>query len=90
MNLKILQTHASKQYIKSFKKLPEEIHALLVEREKIFMADPFDNRLKTHHLSGKLSHVWSYSVNYHYRVLFKFIGKQVVLYLDVGTHEVYR
>jgi mRNA-degrading endonuclease YafQ of YafQ-DinJ toxin-antitoxin module len=87
MNIKI---HAAKQYIKSFKKLSKEIQILLIEREKIFIANPYDSRLKTHRLSGKLLHVWSYSVNYHYRILFKFINKQEVIYLDVGTHEVYR
>ena len=60
------------------------------EREKIFINDPLDKRLKTHKLKGKLKNYWSYSIDYHYRILFRFVDKETVIYYDVGTHDVYK
>lgn len=56
----------------------------------ILAADPFDPRLRTHKLKGKLSHLWSCSVNPAYRVLVTFPASGVALLHDIGTHDVYR
>jgi hypothetical protein len=56
------------------------------------MTDPFDLKLRTHKLSGKLKGLWSFSLDYNLRVVFYFTidnPKKAVL-VDVGTHnEVY-
>ena len=69
--------------------LPNQIQDLLTKKDSVFRENPFDGRLKTHQLRGKLKGYWSYSVNYHYRVLFKFVSDSNVIYIDVGTHEIY-
>ncbi len=79
----------SKHFIRSFKSLPRNIQLQFKEKEHLFLSNPFDQRLKTHSLKGVLNDCWAYSINYHYRVLFKFINNTDVLYLDVGTHEIY-
>ena len=50
----------------------------------------FDPRLRTHKLRGALAGYWAYSVNYQYRVLFRFLASDAVLYYDIGTHDIYR
>ena len=35
-----------------------------------FVNDPFDLKLKTHKLSGKLKDLWSFSLDYDLRVVF--------------------
>ena len=65
------------------------IQQLVIKKDAIFRVDPFDARLRTHRLKGKLKEYWSYSVNYHYRILFRFFNDSEVIYFDVGTHEVY-
>jgi addiction module RelE/StbE family toxin len=42
-------------------------------REKLeqFKNNPFDTALKTHKLSGKLKHLWSFSIEYDQRVLYR-------------------
>lgn len=37
---------------------------------KLFRDNPFDVRLKTHKLSGKLKDLWSFSIEYDQRVIF--------------------
>ncbi len=54
------------------------------------MANPLNPVLRTHKLSGKLESYWSFSINYEMRILFEFIDKETVGFVDFGTHEIYR
>jgi mRNA-degrading endonuclease YafQ of YafQ-DinJ toxin-antitoxin module len=53
-----------------------------------FIKNPFDPRLRTHKLSGKLKDSWAFSVGRDLRVLFNFEdgGKKAVLF-DIGSHD---
>jgi mRNA interferase YafQ len=54
----------------------------------LFIEQPFDARLKTHKLSGKLAGHWAFSVAYNCRVVFKFLDEsKSVLLIDIGTHD---
>lgn len=53
---------------------------------EIFVSDPFDRRLRTHKLSGKLKELWSFSVTYDNRIIFYFEGEKAV-FIDIGTHD---
>ena len=44
---------------------------------KIFAGNPFDSKLKTHKLTGKLSGLWALSVDYDCRMVFKFLKNQM-------------
>ena len=74
---------------KSAKKY-REYQVLIKKKIRIFLQDPFDKSLKTHKLSGKLSGYWSFSVNYHLRIVFEFINETTVGLVDIGTHEIYK
>ncbi len=61
-------------------------------RLELFINDPFDVRLKTHKLSGKLKDLWSFSIEYDLRVVFYFTKDKPrkAIFVDIGTHaEVY-
>lgn len=47
-----------------------EIEEEFWSRLEIFVNDPFDSKLKTHKLSGKLKGLWSFSIEYDLRVVF--------------------
>lgn len=56
----------------------------------LFSKNPFNYHLRTHKLTGKLEGLWAFSVAYDCRVIFKFIGKDEILLIDIGGHnEVY-
>lgn len=78
------------KFVKTYRKLPLRIKLLCEKKEKIFVKDPHDSRLKTHPLGGELAGRWSFWVNYEYRVVFRFEDKSSVLFLVVGTHEIYK
>ena len=63
------------------------LEARFWERLEIFQKDPFDQRLRTHKLSGHLKDLWSFSVQYDLRIVFSFIKADRALLVDIGTHE---
>lgn len=71
-------------------------HHSLEEQKKIlgklhlFWKNPYENSLKTHRLSGKLNGLWSFSVSYHLRILFRFVQGDIVEFIDIGGHEIYK
>jgi mRNA-degrading endonuclease YafQ of YafQ-DinJ toxin-antitoxin module len=54
---------------------------------KLFSKTPFDRRLRTHKLSGKLEDLWAFSVIYDCRVIFKFLNGDEILLIDIGGHD---
>ena len=54
---------------------------------ELFSKTPFDRRLRTHKLSGKLEDLWAFSVSYDCRVIFKFLNGDEILLIDIGGHD---
>jgi addiction module RelE/StbE family toxin len=59
---------------------------------RILQQDPFDARLETHKLKGKLLGSWACSAGYDLRIVFDFIGspdhrEDDILLLEIGTHD---
>jgi len=79
----------SPHFLRSLKKIPQEIEADFNSSLEIFKRNPFDSRLKIHKLSGKLKGLWSFSITPSYRVIFRFRNKQIHLF-DIGDHSIYR
>ena len=80
----------SSRFRKSYKKLPENIKNKAQEKEKIFRINPFDARLDAHKLHGKYKEYWAFTITSQYRVMFTFAESEIVDFIDIGTHEIYR
>ncbi|MBI2577634.1 MAG: hypothetical protein HYV77_02210 [Candidatus Wildermuthbacteria bacterium] len=52
--------------------------------------NPVAARLKTHKLLGKEADIWAFWVNDSYRIKFIFLPSKEVLFLDIGTHRIYK
>ena len=85
-----MKIYYSSKFYKEYKKLPKEIKIQAEKQEKIFRQDPFNPKLKTHHLTGKLKKYWSFSINYQYRIIFEFAKEDVVWFHSIGTHDIYK
>ena len=72
-----------KKKIKNNEALKEHFWAAI---EK-FSINPFDQGLRAHKLTGKLAGLWAFSVEYDCRVVFRFLDKNEVLLIDIGTHD---
>ena len=86
----IAEIRVAPKFERQYKKLPKGIKVLAKEREFVFRDNPFDLRLETHKLHGKEKEVWAFSVTRSYRIKFIFLAKRSVLFLDIGTHEIYK
>ena len=80
----------SPKFEKSYRRLPNEIKEKAKEKELIFRENPFNHSLKTHKLSGRDKNCWAFWVDYSYRIKFIFLSKREILFLDIGTHDIYK
>ena len=71
------------------RKVPRHLHKTVEQRVEIFKHNPFDPRLKTHKLTGALKEFWSFSIDYHYRIIFEFIDSGNALFHSIGDHSIY-
>ena len=76
-------------FIRQYKKLSKVLQEEIKERISLFQSDPFHPFLKTHKLKGQLRGRWSFSINYQYRIVFKYLSKEDVAFLAVGNHSIY-
>ena len=78
------------KFHKHFISLPKNIQQKAIAKEKIFRQNPLDSRLKAHLLTGSLKGYYSFSITYHYRILFIFEKDGSVTFIDIGTHSIYQ
>jgi len=86
----VTEIRTSKKFEKQYKKLPAHLKTLAKQREPFFRANPFDQRLETHKLHGKDRELWAFSITGLYRIKFVFLEKGVALFLEIGTHDIYK
>jgi mRNA-degrading endonuclease YafQ of YafQ-DinJ toxin-antitoxin module len=89
MERKAKKIEYSKKFLRSLRKLTEKTIDQAEEKEKIFKDDLFHPILKTHKLSGKDKECWAFWINYSHRIKFTFSDDGYVLFLDIGTHDIY-
>jgi addiction module RelE/StbE family toxin len=72
------------------KRLSKKELKKLKERIIIFKNNPFDPRLKTHKLKGRLKDYWVFAISYSDRIIFRFLEKERVFFIDIGDHSIYK
>ena len=80
---------------RSFKKITKKNPQLtdqIVKALKLLGEDPFTPSLKSHKLEGNLAGLWSCSVAYDCRIVFRFSDDEkfleiVILLVDIGSHD---
>ena len=88
MKRPITAIHTSSHFARQFRRLPSVIQDAAEARERLFRADAFDPRLRTHKLSGALEGMWAFSVTHTIRIVFRFLGPDEVLFYSIGPHEI--
>jgi len=85
-----MEVSFSSAFKRAFKKRIKEnenLESKFWQKLEIFTSDPYDPRLRTHKLSGKLKDLWSFTVDYDERVLFYFTEDDQAVFVDVGSHD---
>ncbi len=85
----------SPKFKRSFRKVARRdrgVQRRIEDVLRLMEADVFDPRLATHKLSGPLAGLWACSCGYDCRIVFALetdplTGEEVIVLLDIGTHE---
>lgn len=80
----------TEEFIRQYKKLPKNIQRLAQKKEGLFIVDPYSAQLRTHKLRGKLDGYLAFSINFKYRIVFRYRDPNSVYFVAVGGHEVYK
>ncbi|MFH0857777.1 MAG: type II toxin-antitoxin system mRNA interferase toxin, RelE/StbE family [Candidatus Magasanikbacteria bacterium] len=80
----------SRKFQKEFRKLPNKIIQIAIKKEQIFIENPLHPSLRLHELHEKLMEVWSLSLTGSYRIIFKRMENGDILFISVGTHDIYK
>lgn len=86
----MIEVGFSSSFRRAFKKRLKhqaDVQAKFWRTVEIFVRDPYDERLKTHKLSGQLNDLWSFRVEYDLRVIFYFADESKAVFVDIGTHD---
>ena len=86
----MIKVYTAPQFKKSVQKIPHRVQLTFQKKLKLFRQDPFCPSLKTHKLSGKMKGYYSFSVTYSYRIVFEFLDENEVLFINIGTHGIYK
>ncbi len=87
--MKIKNIEYTPEFIKNWRKIPKTIQNKAIVKEKLFREDYFHKSLKTHKLKGKMDGFWSFSIDYHWRIVFLLKEDQAV-FITIGTHGIYK
>ena len=85
-----MKIYYSSKFEREYRKLPIKIKKVAEKKERIFRKDPFDERLRTHKLTGRLKEFWSFSIDDKHRIIFEFVDRNTIWFHSAGTHEIYR
>ena len=75
-----------KKFIKGYEKLRSGEKKRFKERRNIFLIDPYNPILNNHALHGKYAGYRSIDITGNIRVIYRFLGRDAVLFADIGTH----
>lgn len=85
-----MQIFYSSKFEREYKRLPRRIQELVEEKERIFRANPFDDKLDTHKLHGRLKGLWAFWIDHKYRIIFELVRKEIIWFHSVGDHSIYQ
>ena len=85
-----VRVNYSERFLKKLSRTSQRFIAEAEEKERVFKLNPFHPSLETHKLHGKDKDAWAFSINRKYRIKFIFLAEDAVLFLDLGTHDIYR
>ncbi|MFH1656580.1 MAG: type II toxin-antitoxin system mRNA interferase toxin, RelE/StbE family [Candidatus Nealsonbacteria bacterium] len=81
----------TEEFKKRYRKLPFHIQKKAEKKEEVFYKNPFNPLLHIEKFEPKRKEVWSFRIDKEYRILFKFVNSNKVIFMTCGHHNwVYR
>lgn len=80
----------SPSFIRKFNKLENGLREDALQKIPLFKDRKNHKILEVHKLDGKFKDYFGFSVNYKFRIVFRYISKNEVLFTDIGDHDIYK
>lgn len=78
------------EFVKSYNKLEKDLQSEVKVKIDLFKDVSNHKNLKVHKLHGRLKTNHSFSINYRYRVIFKYLDKKTIAFVSIGDHDIYK
>lgn len=88
--MKVQEIHSNKKFIDQFQSLPKYIQNKAVKSEKLFRDNLLHPSLRLHKLKGKMTGLWSISLDKSYRIIFESLEDGNILFISIGRHSIYK
>ncbi len=76
-------------FVRQFNALESALQEEVIEKIEQFKKRQNHKQLRVHKLKGRLTHCFSFSVNYRYRIIFEYESTDTAVLLGVGDHSIY-
>ena len=76
--------------MRKFSKLETDLQEEAIQKIDLFKNRKNHGMLKVHKLHERFSGRLAFSVNYKFRIAFRYVSKNEVLLLDIGDHDIYK
>lgn len=83
----MVEVELADEFVKRYKLLPTVIQKKAEKQERLFRNNPFHPSLHTEKLEPRGKQLWSFRIDQSYRVLFKFVSSNKVIFMTVGPHD---
>ncbi len=77
-------------FVRKFNKLESGLQEDVVQKVNLFKDTKNHKVLEVHKLHGKFREYFGFSVNYKFRIVFRYVSKNEVMFADIGGHEIYK
>lgn len=77
----------TEEFKRRYSLLTVETQKRAEKQEKLFRHNPFYPSLHTEKLEPKGKQIWTIRVDSNYRIAFRFVNKDTVAFLTIGTHD---
>ena len=77
-------------FIRKFNKLENGLQEDALQKISLFKDRKNHKILEVHKLNGKFKYYFGFSVNYKFRIVFRYVSKNEVLFTDIGDHDIYK
>lgn len=77
-------------FIRKFNKLENGLQEDVFQKVSLFKDRKNHKMLEVHKLNGKFKEYFGFSVNYKFRIVFRYVSKNEVLFTDIGDHDIYK
>ena len=82
-----MRFQTTETFDKLFQRLGQKIQIKAAKKTDLFKKNPFHPSLRVEKLHPKKFNVWSFRIDKSYRIVFKFVEKDLVEFMFIGHHN---